>query len=93
MASLGNALTNWLERRWVAPAYAGGLLLGLALAFFGAAVNSMAGWRHAGDRPAQCLVNSAISQRTARSARAHSPRERRGTPHYHANAAKHHGPH
>ncbi|MGF1494520.1 MAG: DUF58 domain-containing protein [Microcoleaceae cyanobacterium] len=37
-------LTNWLETRWVAPAYAGGLLSFLALFFFGAATNTMAGW-------------------------------------------------
>jgi len=36
-----------LERRWVAPAYAGGVLLGLSIALLGAAVNSMAGWLYA----------------------------------------------
>ncbi|MEA5542523.1 DUF58 domain-containing protein [Limnoraphis robusta Tam1] len=35
---------NWLERRWIAPAYAGGLLTFLSLFFFGAATNTMAGW-------------------------------------------------
>ena len=38
---------DWLETRWVAPAYAGGVLLGLAIALLGAAVNSMAGWLYA----------------------------------------------
>ncbi|ANV83934.1 hypothetical protein AWQ21_05785 [Picosynechococcus sp. PCC 7003] len=33
-----------LERRWVAPAYGGGILLTIALCFFGAATNTMAGW-------------------------------------------------
>jgi hypothetical protein len=47
MARLGKSLSTWLETHWVAPAYAGGLLLGLAIAFFGAAVNSMAGWLYA----------------------------------------------
>ncbi|MEB3232471.1 MAG: DUF58 domain-containing protein [Leptolyngbyaceae bacterium] len=37
-------LMNWLETRWVAPAYSGGLLLGLAVFFFAAASNTMAGW-------------------------------------------------
>ncbi|MEB3160678.1 MAG: DUF58 domain-containing protein [Synechocystis sp.] len=35
---------DWLERHWVTPSYAGGLLFALSLAFFGAATNSMAGW-------------------------------------------------
>lgn len=35
---------NWLETRWVAPSYAGGLMLGLSLFFFAAATNTMAGW-------------------------------------------------
>ena len=47
MPRLGKSLMHWLETHWVAPAYAGGLLLGLAIAFFGAAVNSMAGWLYA----------------------------------------------
>lgn len=37
-------LRNWLERRWVAPAYGGGLLLALSIFLFGAATNTMAGW-------------------------------------------------
>ncbi|MGG6292960.1 DUF58 domain-containing protein [Leptolyngbya sp. AN02str] len=37
-------MTRWLERRWVAPAYSGWLMLGLALFFFAAATNTMAGW-------------------------------------------------
>lgn len=37
-------LNRWLERHWVTPAFGALLLAGLALFFFGAAVNSMAGW-------------------------------------------------
>lgn len=37
-------LTNWLETRWVNPAYSGWLLMGLSVFFFGAASNTMAGW-------------------------------------------------
>lgn len=37
-------LNRWLERQWVTPAFGAILLAGLALFFFGAAVNSMAGW-------------------------------------------------
>ncbi|MCH9056413.1 DUF58 domain-containing protein [Synechococcus sp. PCC 6716] len=37
-------LNHFLERRWVTPAYAGVLLLGMTLFLFAAAVNSMAGW-------------------------------------------------
>lgn len=36
--------TGWLERRWVNPAYVGWVLLGLALFFFAAATNTLAGW-------------------------------------------------
>lgn len=35
---------NWLERRWVVPAYGGWVMVGLALFFFAAATNTMAGW-------------------------------------------------
>lgn len=37
-------LTNWLETHWVVPSYSGWLLAGLAVFFFGAATNTMAGW-------------------------------------------------
>jgi uncharacterized protein (DUF58 family) len=36
--------TNWLEQKWVAPAYAGGVLLAVSICFFGAATNTMTGW-------------------------------------------------
>lgn len=36
--------TRWLETHWVNPAYSGWLLGGLALFFFAAATNTMAGW-------------------------------------------------
>lgn len=38
---------DWLERNWVKPAYSGGVLLAIALCFFGAATNTMAGWLYA----------------------------------------------
>lgn len=41
---IANRLTNWLENHWVAPAYSGWVLGGLALCFLGAAINTMAGW-------------------------------------------------
>jgi uncharacterized protein (DUF58 family) len=37
-------LHRWLETHWVAPAYGGGVLLGLTVAFLGAATNTMSGW-------------------------------------------------
>lgn len=37
-------IANWLETRWATPAYAGWLLLALAIFFFGAATNTMSGW-------------------------------------------------
>ncbi len=44
MKTFFKKLYSWLERHWVSPAYGGGLLLVLALFFFGAATNTMAGW-------------------------------------------------
>ena len=37
-------ISTWLEIHWVNPAYGGWLMGGLALFFFGAATNTMAGW-------------------------------------------------
>lgn len=42
--NIGHKITDWLETRAVTPAYAGGLLVGLTVFFFGAATNTMAGW-------------------------------------------------
>lgn len=39
-----NKVTETLEKRWVSPSYSGLVLLGIALCFFGAATNTMAGW-------------------------------------------------
>lgn len=36
--------TNWLETRFSAPSYGGWVLCAIALCYFGAAVNTMAGW-------------------------------------------------
>lgn len=41
---INDRIANWLESHWVTPAYSGWLLGGIALCFFGAAVNTMAGW-------------------------------------------------
>ncbi len=38
------SIANWLESHWVLPSYSGWLMLGLAIFFFGAATNTMAGW-------------------------------------------------
>jgi uncharacterized protein (DUF58 family) len=37
-------INDWLETRWVKPAFSGWLLTGLSLFFFAAATNTMAGW-------------------------------------------------
>ncbi len=42
--SLQTRLTDWLEIHWLTPAYSGWLLGGLALFFFMAATNTLAGW-------------------------------------------------
>lgn len=44
MKKIINRLNDWLETHWVTPAYAGCLLAGVAICFFGAATNTMAGW-------------------------------------------------
>lgn len=41
---INERIADWLESRWVTPAYSGWLLGGIALCFFGAAINTMAGW-------------------------------------------------
>lgn len=41
---MGNRIANWLETHWVTPAYSGWLLGGLAVFFFIAATNTLAGW-------------------------------------------------
>ncbi|MDZ7955595.1 DUF58 domain-containing protein [Nostoc sp. DedQUE09] len=40
-------ITNWLETRACAPAYSGWVLAGTAICFFGAGINTMAGWLYA----------------------------------------------
>ncbi|TVQ44229.1 MAG: DUF58 domain-containing protein [Gloeocapsa sp. DLM2.Bin57] len=40
----GNSLQEWLETRYCAPSFAGSVLGGIALCFFGAAINTMSGW-------------------------------------------------
>jgi uncharacterized protein (DUF58 family) len=40
-------ITNWLEIRASTPAYTGWVLAGVAICFFGAAINTMAGWLYA----------------------------------------------
>ncbi|MBW4451981.1 MAG: DUF58 domain-containing protein [Nostoc indistinguendum CM1-VF10] len=40
-------ITNWLETRACAPAYGGWVLAAMAICFFGAGINTMAGWLYA----------------------------------------------
>jgi uncharacterized protein (DUF58 family) len=57
---------NWLENHWAIPAYSGWVLIGIALSFFGAATNTMAGWLYAlsGILLSLLGVNFIISMRT-----------------------------
>lgn len=41
---IATRFAEWLETHWVNPAYAGWLLGGIAVSFFAAATNTMAGW-------------------------------------------------
>ena len=45
--NIGHKIADWLENRAVTPAYAGGLLSGMTVFFFGSATNTMAGWLYA----------------------------------------------
>ncbi|MCD8488542.1 DUF58 domain-containing protein [Oscillatoria amoena NRMC-F 0135] len=42
--NIAQKLADWLETHWITPAYAGWLLMGLAVFFFGAATNTLVGW-------------------------------------------------
>ncbi|MUL35362.1 DUF58 domain-containing protein [Gloeocapsopsis dulcis] len=42
--TLNKQIADWLESRWITPAYSGWVLIGVTICFFGAAVNTMAGW-------------------------------------------------
>lgn len=59
-------LREWLETHWVAPAYAGWLLGGIAICFFAAATNTMAGWLYAisGGIFALLLLGATIPKRS-----------------------------
>ena len=45
--NIGHKIADWLENRAVTPAYAGWLLLGMTVFFFGSATNTMSGWLYA----------------------------------------------
>ena len=45
--NIGHKIADWLENRAVAPAYAGWLLSGMTVFFFGSATNTMSGWLYA----------------------------------------------
>ncbi|MEG4960041.1 MULTISPECIES: DUF58 domain-containing protein [unclassified Microcoleus] len=45
--NIGHKIGDWLENRAVAPAYAGWLLSGMTVFFFGSATNTMSGWLYA----------------------------------------------
>jgi len=42
--NIGHKIADWLENRAVTPAYAGWLLSGMTVFFFGSATNTMSGW-------------------------------------------------
>ncbi|MEM8805460.1 MAG: DUF58 domain-containing protein [Cyanobacteria bacterium P01_G01_bin.38] len=66
-------LTFWLESHWVTPAYSGWVLLGVALFFFGAATNTMAGWLYviSGVMMAMLSISSMWPQRALKGLTAH----------------------
>lgn len=65
----GRRRADWLERHWVNPAYAGWLLVLLAIFFFGAATNTMAGWLYviSGTLAALLGMAAVLARRSLRS--------------------------
>ncbi|MBE9181085.1 DUF58 domain-containing protein [Oculatella sp. LEGE 06141] len=61
-------ITHWLETRWITPAYSGWLMTGLALFFFGAATNTMAGWLYvmSGVMLALLAIAAVLTERSLR---------------------------
>jgi len=45
--NISQKIADWLENRAIAPAYAGWLLSGMTVFFFGSATNTMSGWLYA----------------------------------------------
>jgi len=64
--SPGRSLWGWLERKYVVPEFAGGLLTFLSVFFFAAATNTLAGWLYviSGVNFAILLVASILPART-----------------------------
>lgn len=68
-------IANWLETHWITPAYSGWVLVGIFICFFGAAINTMAGWLYvlsglslallgmAAVLPARSLVGISVQRR------------------------------
>lgn len=66
--AIHHRVTHWLETHGVAPAYSGWLMLGLALFFFAAATNTMAGWLYviSGVMVALLAIAAILPERTLR---------------------------
>ncbi|ACK66118.1 protein of unknown function DUF58 [Rippkaea orientalis PCC 8801] len=70
-----SSLTEWLETHWVTPAFSGWLLAGLAICFFGAATNTMAGWLYvlSGTIFALLGLGAILPMRSQRHLKVHRP--------------------
>jgi uncharacterized protein (DUF58 family) len=70
---LQTQIIDSLEMRWVTPAYAGWLLSGLAIFFFAAASNTMAGWLYvmSGITLALLAISAILPVRSLRPLRVH----------------------
>lgn len=68
---LHDRFANWLETHWVIPAYSGWLLGSLAIFFFAAATNTMAGWLYviSGIILAVLMIAALLPQRALRGVR------------------------
>ena len=59
-------MVDWLENRWVVPAYSGWILLGISICFLAAAINTMVGWLYvlSGLSLALLAIASVLPQRS-----------------------------
>jgi uncharacterized protein (DUF58 family) len=73
--ALNRRVANWLETHWIAPSYSGWLLLGLAIFFFIAGTNTLAGWLYvlSGIGLALIAIAAVLPERTLRSLQIRRP--------------------